>query len=294
MGSLRSELSSVLCEAAIVLAGQVRWLAAGVAFLALCQNVAAVADNNDTARPSFSDYRFDFSLVEDTVIPGQQVWLRAAEANVTDHDVPLLNMFPGGPVFRVVLIDSAGAPCKVKIPHVDDWMDAKGTLKPGESRMIYHNIGPDMWFFTAESLYATLVGHTWGLAIQFSTYVFGDPDSLKMKRPPLPLTVIKATGPEAEAVALLKQGKCREMVERFPRSRFVDEALRALHFMANASEQLEIAREQARINPGSPQLIGWARLIKRQLGVSAYNSFVAELALNHPKAAALEVLKEVR
>jgi hypothetical protein len=71
-----------------------------------------------------------------------------------------------------------------------------------------------------------------------------------------------------------------------------DEAFLVLHFLATPTVQLEVAREQARINPGSPQLIGWARWIKRQLGVPAYNNFVAELALNHPKARALEVLKE--
>lgn len=149
-----------------------------------------------------------------------------------------------------------------------------------------------MWFFTPESLYATLVGHTCRMASQFSSRLFGENDSLKLRQPPLSLSVFGATGSEAEAVALLKQGKCRELLKQYPRSRFVDEALRALHFRASPEDRLEIAREQARTNPGSPQLIGWARWIKNQLGVAAYDRFVSELEVDHPNARALEVLKE--
>jgi hypothetical protein len=259
-----------------------------------------------SVRPRFSDYRFDFSLVDDTVIPGQQVWLRAAQTNVTDHEIPKLNMFAGGPIFRVALIDSAGAPSKVKIPHIDGWKASKGMVKPGETDAGYQTFGPDIWFFTPESLQTTLVGHTWGLAIQFSTYVFGEVDSLQMKRPPPPLTVIEAVGAEVEATALLKKANaalgssppdeirapCRELLQRFPNSRLADEALATLHFIGSASTQLEIAREQVQMNPGSPQLINWLAEMKDQLGVTVYNNFLAELAKNHPKAAALEVLKE--
>jgi hypothetical protein len=250
------------------------------------------ASESPAVRPLFADYRFEFSLVDDTVIPKQGLWLRWAQTNITDHGVPKLDMTPGGPVYSIRLVDTTEMPLPIGMPHFDAVVFSKGALKPGETDVGYFPFGFNVWFFTPESLQTALVGHTSGLAIQFSTYVFGEADSLKMKRPQLPFTVIEATGPEAEAVALLKKGKCREMLERFPHSRFVDEALRALHFSAKPPEQLELAREQARMNPASPQLISWATEIKLRLGVAQYNSFVAELAKNHPKARALEVLKE--
>jgi hypothetical protein len=288
-------------------AAPVAFLGAIMVLLAGCPACVSVAAGGPAARPRFADYRFDFSLVDDTVIPQQQLWLRTAQTNITDHEVPKLDIAAGGPIFRVALVDSAGAPSRVGLPHDDGWgMFSKGILKPGETDVRYYSFGPAVWFFTPESLQATLVGHTWGLAIQFSTYVFGEADSLRMKRPPLPLTVIEATGPEVEATALLKKAMaavhagtpeewraaCRELLQRFPQSRLADEALAVLHFITKPLEQLEVAREQARMNQGSPQLISWATEIKLALGVAQYNSFLAELAKNHPKARALEVLKE--
>jgi hypothetical protein len=277
---------------ATIVAVQIKRLVATLAVLAACLASVTAAGDDGTTLPRFSDYRFDFSLVDDTVIPGQPIWLRVAQTNITNHEIPKLVMTAGGPVFSVWLVDSTDTPLPVAMPHFDYAHLSKGTLQPGKIDVQYQSFGPDIWFFTSDSLRAALIGHTWGMAIRFSTYVFGEAELLRMKRPPLPLTVIEAIGPEAEAKALMRQGKCRELLQRFPHSRLVDEALRALHIGATPSEKLEIAREQIRLNPESPQLIRWAAEIKRELGVAAYNEFVGELARDHPRARALEVLKE--
>ncbi len=284
------------------------WRTIILALLAGWSPLIAIAAETPAARPRFSDYSFDFSLVEDTVIPEQQVWLRIAQTNITDHEVPKLDLTPGGYVYSVWLVDSAGVPLPVGMPHFDGGELFHGTLSPRETESSYMSLGPNIWFFAPESLRAALVGHTWGVAVRFSTYIFGEADSLAMKRSPLPLTVVDAAGDELEATVLLKhalaaihagtpeewRAPCRELLQRFPNSRLVDEALHVLHFGAKPSDQLEIARDQVRMNPGAPQLINWLAEIRDQLGVAVYNDFLRDLARDHPKAAALEVLKEAR
>lgn len=102
MGSLMSKWRAELRGVAILFFGHAGRLTVGVTVVVLCQSAVPVAAEYGALRPRFTDYRFDFSLVEDTDIPGQQVWLRSAETNVTDHDVPrfscsLEDLFSGLP-----------------------------------------------------------------------------------------------------------------------------------------------------------------------------------------------------
>jgi hypothetical protein len=239
----------------------------------------------------FKNYAFDFCFVDDTVIPGQQIWLRAAQTNLTHHRIPRLNMVPWGRVYSISFLDSTGKVANIGVEGVTHEHLCDGTLKRGETGVDYYKLKLATWADSVKSLRAMLVGYTWGLVIRFTMYSHKTLDSTLLVRPPIFLTVVEPTGVEVEAESLLQQGKCRELLRRFPQSRLVDEALNQSRFEAGASERLDEAREQARLNPGSPQLIWWIRGIKYGRGVEAYNAFLAQLARDHPGARALEVLK---
>lgn len=264
-------------------------------------------------RPRLADYRFDFSLSDDTVIRYQAVWLRVAQTNITNHDVPWLDITVGGPVFRLRWVDSSGTPLRIPVVVANILRAYWGTLKPGESEVRYVDLATSLWYSLPESLQTALVGRTLGVVIDVAARVFTDGDSLSTHGPPLPLTVMETTGEEVEATALLKRAMaeglardylqcratCREIIRRFPQSRLIDEAFHWLSMVVNGPSAgkvppayLDLVYDLARMKPSSPQITSWAAEIKYNGSVTAYNDFVAELRRRYPTVRALDALKE--
>lgn len=285
-------------------------------------NGATAAISSDTSGPArgkFTDYRFEFTLLQDTVIPYQPIWLRIAVTNVTASDVPKPSTYLAYGALLDTYVDETGQ--SVRMPgviRVDAGMEAfVGTLHAGQTDVNYRDRGP-AFFFRPNSVQGTLVGKTIGMSIYPKPGAFADlqPEQ-NVPIVTLYFTVVAPSDSEIEATRLMKSTNyelwahrddaartiCKGMLDRFPQSRLAERAFETLWSMEHfhplqgaypSPTMLDIAHRMARMRPESPDLIEMVRGIKKGFGERAGDSLLSELKALRPNAPAVEVLEGER
>lgn len=98
-----------------------------------------------------NNYRWDCSLVEDTVLPYQQIWIRYSATNLTDDSLPTPDLGISSGLQKVCAVTTClkSAPDTTKI-HTLFPSSSYGWLAPGEVATSYNSYGELIWDSTCE------------------------------------------------------------------------------------------------------------------------------------------------
>jgi hypothetical protein len=268
-----------------------------------------------------SDYKIEFGLLPDTVIPYEKLWFKVAVTNVSGRTVPNPDLVSGDGLYSISFVDDKGAPAS--IPVWEGYGAAavsSGSLEPGESHVHFEDLGDQVWN-PLRRLDSSLVGRAFRLVVTLNPKAFVDEPGRDSALAPryLPFWTVCAQGEEIGATvqflrayaAPMKKGLpspeplWRELIERYPDSRLVEEALGQLHFLAeqglsSGKPPLKAVRavikETVERRPESPLLAIMISKLGRGPGFTTadYDGLMHEIAARRPDSPALEALKARR
>jgi hypothetical protein len=268
-----------------------------------------------------SDYRFEFAVFPDSVIPYQMLWFKVAVTNASGRRVPSPNLISGDMVYAISYVDEKGMPMSIAFWHSSGGGAVSvGTLEPGESDVHFVGLGSEVWN-PLRPLDSSRVGRTIRLVVTLNPRAFVDEPGRDSALAPrfLPFTTVRAEGAEAAATSLFLRAFAmparkdspspvpfwRELIARYPDSRLVEGALGELHYVADrglipdqipAKAVLSVIRETIERRPESPLLAMMISKLGRGPGFTTaeYDSLMGEIAARRPDSPALEALKEKR
>jgi hypothetical protein len=96
-----------------MVANRISILLPGVVLLMVMGSAPALGVPHSREPIRLSDYRFEFAVLPDTVIPCQKVWFKAAVTNVSGRMVPCPDLIPGDVVYSISYVDDKGVPLSI-------------------------------------------------------------------------------------------------------------------------------------------------------------------------------------
>jgi hypothetical protein len=268
-----------------------------------------------------SDYRFEFAVLPDSVIPYQMIWLKVAVTNISSRTVPKPNLVSGDGLYSISYVDDKGRPMPIPVWEGNGpGAVSVGNLESGQPDVHFVALSSEVWN-PLRPPDSSRVGRTIRVVVTLDPNAFVDEpgrDSALIPRY-LPFRTMWAQGDEIGATAMylraffapMKVGDpspeplWRELIERHPDSRLVEAALRELHFLAKEGvisgktpleAVLSVVRETIQRRPESPLLTGMILRLGRGPGFTTadYDSLMHEIAARRPDSPALEALKARR
>jgi hypothetical protein len=267
-------------------------------------------------RASFSDYRFEFRLYKDTVLPGEPIWVRASVTNVADSAIPEFDLsiygegstltarvYRGEDLMGCMMLSILMAPWR-RVPL----MDPDKTLVRYES-FCGNNLG---WGWLGSGV----VPGPGRVEIFVNWCAFSD----MPPRPPcaplavLPFTVSPVPDGEEEPIRLMTAASAAvpdrdwsgvidsllAVVDRRPQSHYAQRALYQAWATASVcagdgvslEEFHRITRQYLRVFPDSPEAIFVSRVLMRDWGTSELRQIAGGFRETHPRAPVAEVLPD--
>jgi hypothetical protein len=204
--------------------------------LACAAGSPVLTSADGTARSDFrwSNYEFSFSIVEDTVIPIQPLWIRVGVRNLTDRELPRPWIMPGSPLVSLDILDQTGVHPPVSLPQFEvvPGGEFAGRLAPRQESRLFTDLGTFVWGFTDESAYPSFWGKRWIMTLHFDESLLG-PEAGPAPRPIADTLLVDApTGPDVQATTLFLKSTRK---------------LREHDFIESAA----LAEEIVRLSPGS-------------------------------------------
>jgi hypothetical protein len=271
------------------------------------QSAQSAADE-DRANFRWANYEFSFSVVEDTVIPIQPIWIRLGVRNLTDRELPRPWILPGTPLVSLDITDQTGARPPVSLAHFDvrPGFEFSGRLAPRQKSEMFTDLGVTVWGFSDESAYRSFWGSHWSVTLCFDSSSFG-PGAGPIPKPIADTLMIAApAGVDLEATTLYSNSSqkirehrfdqsadlARKITQLSPSSRLAPLAYRRLGFLATdvagsagrADYIRKLSFELLRKRPDSPDLIVVSGDLSALDSGRVYRSFLDSVRVRCPSS----------
>lgn len=245
--------------------------------------------------PAMSDYRFEFSWVNDVVVLFEPIWLKATVTNVSDDTLPVPDLYLHGFGLNARWQDPDGLfRCDVRPVFLVDILPGQtpgfsGQLAPGETHVSFQCVSLSVHYSMAnDSIHCWVNGGTAALKVAVNPRIFRSDTSTVVDTVTLPLIVTAAQGMDSEAQRLFVQARrirrhdlkskqvLLRLIENFPDSRLVESAYDRLLFYSQSdpSEYRRYAVALARARPQSATLIEAARWLRTYVNQEAVDELI--------------------